>query len=203
MGETNVVALSVIKDRIKAKENVVGMTFRNERNALGTILEALSDHKKRQAEMTCTTEGCTETHIREQSDWHQSYACRTHGKSKSRSGTGNGVGGGIKSDDGQTFKFMPIVDSDDAETRKVKEANNSFYVALKAQREEEARIAKLARENERRAKVEEGRRERALKLEADKKSKLKDQLARIRAYAEKMNVPVSDVTLKMVERQGK
>lgn len=45
---------------------------------LGVILGTLSPKGKLRAELACSTEDCTETHIREQSDWHQSLKCLTH-----------------------------------------------------------------------------------------------------------------------------
>ncbi len=45
---------------------------------LATILPSLSQKGKVQAELACAVEGCTKTHIREQSDWHQSVNCRDH-----------------------------------------------------------------------------------------------------------------------------
>ncbi len=53
---------------------------------LGTVLGTLSIKGKVQAELACShiekVDGeeveCTEMHVREQSDWHQSLKCRTH-----------------------------------------------------------------------------------------------------------------------------
>lgn len=45
---------------------------------LATILPTLSGKGKVQAELACSKEGCAKTHIREQSDWHQSVNCRDH-----------------------------------------------------------------------------------------------------------------------------
>jgi len=42
------------------------------------ILPELSPKGKVQARLACSVEGCTEEHVREQSDWHQSMRCRTH-----------------------------------------------------------------------------------------------------------------------------
>lgn len=46
------------------------------------LLGVLSPKGKLQAELSCSEEGCTETHVREQSDWHQSMLCRTHAAAK-------------------------------------------------------------------------------------------------------------------------
>ena len=46
------------------------------------LLGELSAKGKLQAELSCSEEGCTETHDREQSDWHQSMLCRTHAAAK-------------------------------------------------------------------------------------------------------------------------
>lgn len=48
----------------------------------GKLLPVLSAKGKLQAELSCSEEGCTETHVREQSDWHQSMVCRTHAAAK-------------------------------------------------------------------------------------------------------------------------
>lgn len=45
---------------------------------------ALGSGGKVQAELTCTVAGCTEKHIRQISDWHQVYKCRTHAKAKGK-----------------------------------------------------------------------------------------------------------------------
>ena len=46
------------------------------------LLPTLSPKGKLQAELGCSEDGCTETHVREQSDWHQSMLCRTHAAAK-------------------------------------------------------------------------------------------------------------------------
>lgn len=46
------------------------------------LLPNLSPKGKLQAELSCSEDGCTETHVREQSDWHQSMLCRTHAAAK-------------------------------------------------------------------------------------------------------------------------
>jgi regulator of protease activity HflC (stomatin/prohibitin superfamily) len=192
-----------IKEAIKAKENVVGMTFVNSRGAQGVVLEALSPRGKRQAEMTCVAvQGCTETHIREQSDWHQSYACRTHSRPRNKSGgTGNGPSG-IRLDNGVVVRYMEVQDSDDNETRALKEQNNALYESMKAKRDAEAKARREQREAERKAKLEANRAERLKKHEAEKKAKLADTLKRIKEYAAKMNIPVSDAALQQVEPEA-
>lgn len=45
---------------------------------IGVILEELSPKGKVQARLGCIAKDCNETHIREQSDWHQSVRCRVH-----------------------------------------------------------------------------------------------------------------------------
>ncbi len=61
---------------------LAGTRFRAENargeKVIGTILEKLSPKGKLQAEMGCLMKDCNETHVREQSDWHQSLKCRTH-----------------------------------------------------------------------------------------------------------------------------
>ncbi len=55
---------------------------------LATILPNLSSKGKVQAELACSHtdeesgDACTNTHIREQSDWHQSLRCRDHAEAK-------------------------------------------------------------------------------------------------------------------------
>ena len=56
---------------------------------VGVILPTLSKGggpgAKIQAELACSVEGCTRTHIREQSDWHQALMCREHAEEKATS----------------------------------------------------------------------------------------------------------------------
>lgn len=40
------------------------------------LLPQLSSHGKIQAELACSRPGCTKTHTRERSDWHQALLCR-------------------------------------------------------------------------------------------------------------------------------
>jgi hypothetical protein len=46
------------------------------------LLPNLSEHGKIQAVLSCAVEGCTETHIREMSDWHHALLCKTHRSEK-------------------------------------------------------------------------------------------------------------------------
>lgn len=73
--QNNANAAAALKGKVFAAEDAKG------RKVLGTILGHLSPKGKVQAELACLTEGCTETHTREQSDWHQSLMCRTHAAS--------------------------------------------------------------------------------------------------------------------------
>lgn len=62
-----------------------GTRFKAKTGAIGTAIVERSEHNKRQAILTCTAAGCTETHIRESSDWQHSGRCRTHAKGRRRS----------------------------------------------------------------------------------------------------------------------
>ena len=194
-----------VREMIGNKENVVGAQFTNARGASGTVLDSLSDHKKRQAQMTCTElvdgQPCTETHIREQSDWGQSYRCRTHSKTKVKSaGAGQGVGGGIKGEDGTVYRFQRVLETDDAETVSLKSANNAVFESLKAAQVAAEREAKEARAADRKAKLAAAKAERQSKLAADKKAKLAEQVAKMRQYADAHGIPISDVTLRQIKQ---
>ncbi len=47
-----------------------------------TLLPTLSAHGKIRATLSCAVDGCTETHEREMSDFHQALLCRTHSAAK-------------------------------------------------------------------------------------------------------------------------
>lgn len=51
---------------------------------MGVVLAERSGRGKVQAELSCSKPGCTETHIREVSDFHQAYLCRTHASAKGK-----------------------------------------------------------------------------------------------------------------------
>ncbi len=91
------VTLTVIKANLRANLGtpqsnansalaVAGQTFLAEtakgEQVLAVVLPNLSPKGKVQAELACCVEGCCETHVREQSDWHQSLRCRTHAGAK-------------------------------------------------------------------------------------------------------------------------
>ncbi len=64
-----------------ASSALAGTEFETKGGVTGVILAELSPKGKVQARLTCIEAGCTETHVREQSDWHQSFRCRTHAAS--------------------------------------------------------------------------------------------------------------------------
>lgn len=192
-----------IKDKIKAKENVTGLIFVNARGAKGKIMGDLSVHGKRQAEMTCTIpdgdKECSETHIREQSDWHQSYACRTHKKTKAKAGAGVPAMGSIKLDNGTVVSYQRVLETDSPEVQAIKEQNNELYETVRAQKAEQAKADKEAKALARKQKLDEERHQRNLKLEEEKKEQLIANLERIVEYSQKNNMPISKKTLEQVE----
>ena len=70
--------------------SIAGMQFTNQRGSVATVLANKSSRDKYHATMTCTIAGCTDTHLREMSDWHQCYKCLTHQGKKSNKGSGHG-----------------------------------------------------------------------------------------------------------------
>lgn len=192
-----------VRTKIEAGESVVGVVFTNARGATGTVLDGLSDHKKRQATMTCTEANCTETHVREQSDWNQSYRCRSHSKTKVKSvGGGQSVGGGFTDANGTVFRFQRVLVTDDAETVAQKTEMNKVFEALKAQKVATERAAKEARTAEKRAEQAKTREEKKVKKVAEKKAARAEQVARMRKFAADNNVPINDVTLAQIEKEG-
>jgi len=71
-------------DEVK-KNPVAGSQFLSPTGAVGTVLEGLSIKGKVRAEFNCVVEGCTATHVREQSDWHQCGKCLAHTKKRYKS----------------------------------------------------------------------------------------------------------------------
>lgn len=57
---------------------VPGTEFATPKGARGVVLIERSAARKITARLTCTAEGCDETHVREISDWHQCARCRSH-----------------------------------------------------------------------------------------------------------------------------
>ena len=165
---------------------------------IGTILPELSNRGKLQAELTCTEPGCTATHIREVSDWHQCTKCEQHSKSKGKSkGSGMlGVGGqrSVKLPDGTILREMQCPEGADEEMKALVAENNALFGQLKA--EEDARRAKEqeAHKAELAAKLEADKAERAKKLAAEQKAKLLANLELIKKVAAEKGVPVSPKT---------
>lgn len=76
-----------IKAAVKAGK-AAGQQFQNAAGSTGTVLLEVSARGKPLAEMSCTKPGCTATHRREISDWHQSHRCGEHPANRSgKSGT--------------------------------------------------------------------------------------------------------------------
>lgn len=158
----------------------VGTQFEAPTGATGTVIAELSSRGKVQAELTCTEQGCTETHVREISDWHQCGKCRTHKKSKSRGGGGAGVSLG----DGNVMREVKILDTDPPEVRELKESINAEVRQLKEVEAAERKAAqeKAAAERKQKQEAERAQKE-AERLEAQKKALAarKEQIARIAA----------------------
>lgn len=175
----------------KSPQEAAGKRFIAQTGAIGVILAELSPRGKPQAELTCLTPGCTETHIREISDWHQCGMCRTHKKSKSRSGGGSSTGsvsaGGLR--------LMKVLPTDDAETVALKEENNRIVTQL-MEKEKEEREAKKAQDAEaRKAKQEQDKAKRELEKAQKQKEAIAANLNRIKEEAAKRGLPVSPRTL--------
>lgn len=166
--------------------------------AIGTILPELSARGKLQASLTCATEGCTETHIREVSDWHQSANCAIHTKAKSKgSGKSVGTGGGrsvkVTLEDGsvETFREMKVGPTDDAETVALKEENNRLFEAYYSAEQAKRDAEKVQAQEARKAKQEAERAEREAAKAVEKKAVIAAQLERAKAYAAKVGANVS------------
>jgi hypothetical protein len=82
--------LGTPQNNANAAKALAGTTFYAENLkgefVLGTILPELSSKGKVQAVLACCHEEdgvpCTNTHTREQSDWHQSMRCAVHAQAK-------------------------------------------------------------------------------------------------------------------------
>ncbi len=82
MKATLALSKATLKSNAAVAASLAGTKFLSGKGATGEILPTVSAHGKVQARFTCIVPGCTETHDREQSDFHQVGACRTHvGKS--------------------------------------------------------------------------------------------------------------------------
>lgn len=77
--------LEELKKNLKSGQNMVGQQFTNARGSVGTVVQEKTAAGKFQASMTCTETGCTNLHVRAQSDWHQSYRCVQHSKGGKKS----------------------------------------------------------------------------------------------------------------------
>lgn len=182
---SKIVELSVLKQSIKNGEVVAGQSFVNSKGSTGTVLAGLSSHLKFQAEMTCSTEGCNETHVREQSDWHQSHQCRTHAEGI-KGANPNNLGGGIRLDDGSVVRLMKVRDTDTAEVAAAKEQNNLVFEQARTARREAEKADTAARVAARKA-------ERETKQAEVREAKLAAKAERLREQAAKMKVQVSKI----------
>lgn len=54
----------------------VGKLFINSKGAIACVLDIINVRGKRLALFGCTSPGCSGTHVRETSDWHQVGSCR-------------------------------------------------------------------------------------------------------------------------------
>lgn len=161
---------------------------------VGVILPSLSVRGKPQAELTCTVEGCTEKHVREISDWHQSTRCESHAKSKSKGKSASpGTGGGrsLKMPDGEVFREMKISDSDPEDVKEAKRQNNELFEQLYAQEQARRDEEKAAAAEARKAKQAEERAAREAKQAEEKKAAILAQRERALKYAQEKGLPVS------------
>lgn len=171
--------------------------------AIGVVLPELSSHGKVQATLSCTEPGCTETHVREASDWHQSTKCDTHKKTKSKSGKsatpGTGGGRSVKLADGTVLREFKVLDSDDADARALKEESNAIFETFYAAQAAERETAKAQAAEERKAKQEADKQAREAKQALEKKAALSGALERARALAAERGLTVSKKLIAEVE----
>lgn len=162
---------------------------------LGVILPTLSTRGKPQAEFSCIVEGCTEKHVREISDWHQSTKCETHAKTKAKSGKsatpGTGGGRSVKMADGEIFREMKILDGDTAEVVEAKQQNNELFEQLYAAEQARRDGEKVAAADARKAKQEADRVAREAKAADEKVAAIKAQKERVAKYAQEKGLNVS------------
>ena len=106
-----------------------GKSFVSPKGVTGTVLPTKSAHGKVQAEFTCNSPGCCNTHIREQSDWHQSQFCLNHSKTKTQK---KGVAvKEITLQDGTKIQRQVILDTDDQELKDLKaQVNEAFDIEM-------------------------------------------------------------------------
>lgn len=71
-------SLTEVKSLVKSGMDVDGQQFTAPTGAVGMVLAGLSPRGKKWAEFTCVHPGCTNTHYREISDWHQCGKCGPH-----------------------------------------------------------------------------------------------------------------------------
>ena len=181
----DIINLPDLKNKIARKEQITGLKFVNSKGSIGIVLEMMSTHQKRQAEMTCTVSGCVETHIREQSDWHQSHTCRTH-KSKSNSKIFQPIFW-----DGNEYRYSPILPTDNSDTVSDKELANLNYQSAKDQLKAESKAENAKKAEEKKAKRTAERAERSLKIAEEKKAALQAQINGMKDYSAKVGIPVS------------
>lgn len=176
----------------KSLSEAAGQRFIAQTGAIGVILAEPSVRGKPQAELSCLESGCTETHIREISDWHQCGKCRTHKKTKTRSG------GGSSTVSVSGIKLMKILPTDDAEMVALKEQNNAVVEQVLAKEKEDREAKKAADAEARKAKqVEEQAKKQLEKAEATKRA-LRENMERIQKVAAEKGLPVSPKTLQAV-----
>jgi hypothetical protein len=138
--------MTMLTMEVAKATGVAGDQFVSPKGVTGTILAEKSAHGKKQASMTCNAPNCSETHIRESSDWHQSQFCATHNKTpKGKKGAKAAkVNPNVCTlDDGTVLTLQVITESDDAETKALKSACNEIFEAAKAE-QARAAAAKLA-----------------------------------------------------------
>lgn len=191
--ENNTLSMSEAKALAnKSTAENAGKRFSTPAGVIGVILADLSPRGKPQAELTCSEAGCTETHVREISDWHQCGKCRTHKKSKSRSGGGSSTGSSVTAGG---LRIMKVLDTDTDEVKALKQENNELVEQLLAQEKVEREAQKAKAAEERKAKQEQEKQEREAKKAAEQAQKLRENMDRIKAVAAAKGLPVSPKTL--------
>lgn len=194
--------MTQVKEMLKSAKGltaeIIGSEFEAPTGARGRVLAQLSEHGKVQAEMTCTetVDGilCMQTHVREQSDWHQCGKCVDHSKGRSKKTGGTGASASTN-----VLRKLKVLDTDSPETKAKKEEANALIDLVLAE-EKKVKDAEKAQNAEVRKKEQE---EAKAKKDAEKAEAIRRQVAErwqaIQAVAKEKGVPVSAKTVAEVE----
>lgn len=189
------------------QEYTYGENAGSRTGAVGTVTGEMSDNDKPTAIFDCLK--CKGEHTREKSDWHQCTHCPVCKKPKKRSGKGGGssvssgsTGTASVKVEGVDLREQKILDTDDAETRAEKEQFNTIVRAMKARQEEQKKAAAAKAADERKAQQEEARKKKEAEKAASEAKERKDKLAKIRAVAIEMGLPVVAEVRQEMQAEG-